>query len=179
MSKNRIKQKLIAIGSRAEAEAVVGEIARITLHNIETTAKRDAEIEAIRARYQPALSIGEKDLKERTAALCAWAEANPAEFGKAKSIKFVGGTLGFRTGTPKLALLNRSWNWEKVTAAVAGLLPNFIRNKPEVDKEAMLGQRDELGEYLVNVGLKVTQDEGFYVEPNITAVETRQVAEVA
>ncbi len=84
------------------------------------------------------------------------------------------GTLGFRTGTPALKLLSRAWNWQKVLEACQFILPAFIRNKPEIDKEQIIAQRDELREFLPKVGLKVDQGESFFVEPKLTEVETRQ-----
>jgi phage host-nuclease inhibitor protein Gam len=175
----RIKKKLHVITSRHEAEAVVGEIANATLNKIGLTAKMDQEVAAAKARYLPLLQECDDFITEKTDDLYVWSDANEAEFGKAKSIKFAVGTVGFRTGTPKLSLLNRSWNWEKVLDAVGVVLPNFIRQKPEIDKEAILDQREELAVFLPSVGLKVNQDESFYVEPHITDVEIRQVTEVA
>ena len=64
--------------------------------------------------------------------------------------------------------MEEPWSRRPVTAAVERLLPNFIRNKPEVDKEAIIGQRDDLAEFLPKVGLKVMQEESFYVEPKLT-----------
>ena len=89
--------------------------------------------------------------------------------------------VGFRTGTPKLALLNRQWTWEKVLAAVRQLLPNFIRETPTVDKEALIAQRDDqnLQYALPLCGMKIVQDESFYVEPKIEEVETREKTEAA
>jgi phage host-nuclease inhibitor protein Gam len=83
---------------------------------------------------------------------------------------------GFRSGTPSLALLNRKWNWEKVLAACQSVLPNFIRNKPEIDKAAIILQREELAEVLPLIGVKVKKAEGFFVDANLTQVETREVA---
>jgi phage host-nuclease inhibitor protein Gam len=114
-------------------------------------------------------------IKEKSEALRAWAEANPDQFPRdRKSIQFVTGVLGFRTGTPKLALLGKT-TWDMALRAVMGLLPNFVRNEPAIDKEAILAQRDELADFLPKVGLKVTQEEAFFIEPALTDTDARQV----
>lgn len=170
MSKNRIKISLQLIRSRDEAEAVMHELANIANNKRKLVAKMDTEVLAAQSRYAAGIEQCEAEARAKTDALRMWAESNPQEFGKKKSIEFLAGVLGFRTGTPKLALLNRAWNWDKVTEAVCSFLPNFVRNKPEVDKEAILGQRDEeaIQAILPRVGLKVVQDESFYAEPKLT-----------
>lgn len=169
MSKNRIKKLLThSIQSRDEAEARMRELAEHANERISLIADMDAEILDCKKQYEAHIAEQDALIKQAADDLEAWALANPDLFEKPKSIAFLSGTLGFRTGTPKLALLNRKWNWETVTSAVERLLPNFIRNKPEVDKDAILGQRDELAEFLPQCGLKVTQDEGFFIEPKLT-----------
>jgi phage host-nuclease inhibitor protein Gam len=179
MSKNRIKIKLPQISSRVEAEATVGEIANCILNRIKLTAQMDARIVEVRKAYEMNLSAIESFVESKTEALRIWAEANPQEFPKdRKSIDLVQGIIGFRTGTPKLVPLNRRWTWEKILTALQTYLPAFLRDRPEIDKASILAQRDEplIKETLPLVGLKVVQDEEFYVEPKLTEVETRQTA---
>lgn len=179
----RSKLKLtpeLTISTRDEAEAAITAYAQLAIDIKRTTATVDAQVTAIRDKFQGTLDTLNRDLKTHAEALCDWAQTHPDEFPKGrKSLEFANGILGFRTGTPKLALISRSWNWDKVLAAIQGLLPAFVRSKPEVDKEALLGQRDELAEFLPRVGLKVTQDETFFVEPNLTETETRQTVDAA
>lgn len=193
MKKTRIKVHLPTIATREDAEACVGAVALLTLAQIETTAKMDAEIAAARQRYESQLGEMAATLNLETDKLRAWAEANPDQFPKGrKSIQFVQGTIGFRTGTPKLALLNRSWSWKKVLEAIKqqGMDKlGFIRSTPEVDKEYILASHSKAKQpelhvegVLKPVGLKIAQDESFYIEPNLTEVETRhqvQTTEVA
>lgn len=170
--KPRIKKSLApALTTRDDAEARVHDFAVAANQRATLVAEMDARILEIKNQFQDQIAAADAQMKAAADDLEAWAIANPAEFAGKKSIEFLDGFLRFRTGTPKLALLNRQWNWDSVTAAVARLLPNFVRNKPEVDKEAILGQRDELAEYLPGVGLKVVQDEGFTVEAKLHAPE--------
>ncbi len=174
MSKNRIKLSQPVIRTREEMESLVNEITLTKLNERKITAQMDLQIASVRERYELQLGECKKFIEEKTELARVWAEAHPEEFGKKKSIDFLAGTVGFRTGTPKLALLNRSWTWEKVLRAVETLLPNFIRTKTEIDKENIIAQRADIGDdYLATLGIKVTQGESFFVEPNLTEVETR------
>jgi len=173
--RSKLKLNTAHIATRADAEAAITAYAQLAINLKQTTAAMDAEVARIRDQYQARLDTLNRDLKDHTEALCEWAQTNPGEFAKGrKSIEFANGTLGFRTGTPKLALASRAWNWEKVLSAVQSILPSFVRGKLEVDKEAILGQRDGLAEILPRVGLKITQDETFFVDPKLTDPETRQ-----
>jgi phage host-nuclease inhibitor protein Gam len=168
--KQRIKKSLaLVIQSRAEAETSVNLVAGLINERRAVAAELDAKTLELKSEYDLELAGLDVQIKRGFEDLEAWAIANPDEFGKQKSIEFLAGTVGFRTGTPKLVPLNRKWTWEKITAAVQQWLPNFIRSKPEVDKAAIISQRDELSAFLPSVGLQVTQGETFYVEPNLTA----------
>ena len=182
MSKTRIKIPLPALATREEAEAAMNELAQAANFKRKLAAQRDKLVLEINRRFEGDFADLETALALKTDLLRVWADAHPEEFPKGrKSLDMLSGTLGFRTGTPRLALLNRAWNWEKVTAAVCQFLPNFVRSKPEVDKEAILGQRDEaaIQAVLPRCGLKVSQDESFFVEPKLTALDERITQEAA
>jgi phage host-nuclease inhibitor protein Gam len=168
----RIKQPSRKL-TRTEVESLVADIAEATNEKRAITAALEAQILALRKEQEETLSALDADIKVKFAQVKAWADTSTEEFGKLKSIKFPFGTIGFRTGTPALSLLSKKWSWAKVLEAVQQTLPNFVRTKPEVDKEAILNQREELKEFLPQVGLKVTQSEAFYVEPDLTAIEKR------
>ncbi len=183
MKKPRIKLTVstpaltIVVKDRHDAERVTGEIALTTAKKINTVAAMDAAILALKEGFGPQLAAYDAALKSSTEALHLWAASHPDEFPKGqKSITFVGGRLGFRTATPSLQPLNRKWTWKKITDQVCAILPNFIRSAPEVDKEAILAQRDEaiIKAALPTCGLRVHQGESFYVEPDLTDLETRQ-----
>ena len=119
------------------------------------------------------LALDQIEREKAYAQSCYWVEENIVpEFRTAV-------LYGFRTGTPRLVLLNRKWNWALVLEKVQALLPNFIRNKPEIDKEALISQRAELAEFLPMVGVKVTQAEAFFVEPKLENLENATTREAA
>lgn len=185
--KTRLKLPQIPeINSRDEAESVMTELAQTINNQRKLLARRDAQVLTINALFESGLAECDQAVKLKTEQLRAWAETNPDQFPKGrKSLDLVSGILGFRTGTPKLALLSRSWTWEKVLTLVAQIMPHYIRSKMEVDKETMINDyamstaRDITADKFQRVGLRVTQDESFYIEPKLTDTDARQTQEAA
>jgi phage host-nuclease inhibitor protein Gam len=175
MKNKRIKIQLPKLSTRTDAEIAMSDLAAAITAQRKVVAERDAAVLTINERCAEPLAQLDQQITALTENLAAWATAHPDEFPKGlKSLRLTAGTIGFRTGTPKLALISRAWNWEKVLAAVQRSLPNFIRSKPEVDKESIIAQRDEIAFALPMCGLKVTQDETFFAEPALTPMESRQ-----
>ena len=179
MTKQRIKTKVEAAITREQAEFAMNEIALTANNRRKFITKLDAEKLAAEERYAANIALCDARIKELSGTLKIWAEANPTEFGKKKSIDFAAGTLGFRTGTPKLKLLAR-WTWDKVLEAIEARAFNFIRTTPEVDKEAIItffntstDKAEVEAKVLAPIGVKVVQDESFYVEPKLTDTEVQ------
>lgn len=166
--------------TRADVFEEVSLVRSLKIAERKIKADRDRAVKEIDERCAPELEAIAADIAEAVERCRAWAEVHPEEFEKRKSIECAHGVLGFRTGTPKLALLSRAWNWEKCLEKVRELLPAFIRDTPTIDKEAILAQRDEEAVQFAikGCGMKVVQDESFYVEPVITEVETRETSGV-
>ena len=183
MKSKRIKSKLPEILTRDEAELAMNNLALSVNHLRQITATRDAELLATNERYAKTLGFLANSIDVQTDALQLWANSNPSEFPKdRKSLTMTGGTLGYRTSPPKLALLNRSWSWEKVLeklkASCMGI--GFVRVKEEVKKEELIGAYtcESLSrEQLAEAGVKVLQDETFFIEPDLTAFGVRQTKE--
>lgn len=174
--KNRIRIESPIIDTRAKAEALLGEVATLTIERNRQKNELDGILTTAREQFEGGIGAVQKQIDEKAALLEVWASSHPEEFPKdRKSLALLHGVIGFRTGTPKLGLITRKWTWETVLEAVGRILPNFVRNKPEVDREAIIAQRDELAEFLPMVGLKVTQAESFFIEPNLESVENRVV----
>jgi len=187
MKPMRIKVALPMIKSREEAEATMTELALAANEQRTLSAERDGMILGINDKFEAELAECAEVLKERTDALRAWAEATPDIFPKdCKSLRLTSGTMGFRSGTPKVALFSRAFNWDKCLALfrASGWGRAFIRTKEEVDKEGILAMcrkvknEERVANLLKRRGLKITQEESFYIEPDLTAVESRQVVKV-
>jgi phage host-nuclease inhibitor protein Gam len=175
-SKTRIKKAITTLTTRTEAEACMRSLAEITNARRIYTAERDAKVLAIDAQFAEHFAYCDDLIKMYSAQLSDWALAHPEEFPKdRKTLTFDYGTITQRTGTHALKLL-RGWNWERALGAVMSRLPNFIRSKPEIDKEGIIATRDELEKLgvLPLCGLKIDQGEKLHIEPKLTELETRQ-----
>lgn len=143
-----------------------------------TYAKADAQIQKINAeielqcariREKQADRLSQLDAEREQAfdVLQAYAVENQAElFAKKKSLDMAHGTIGFRTGTPKLKTL-KGFTWASVLQMVREFLPGYVRTSEEVAKDKLLADRDEDGMFdkMSKCGITVAQDETFYVEP--------------
>jgi phage host-nuclease inhibitor protein Gam len=93
---------------------------------------------------------------------------NKTEFEKLRSKELTHGTVGFRKSPPSLSLLNRKYNWKTVVELLRRLrLKQFVRNKPEVDKEGLLVEyaANKLSDdRLAACGLKVDQSDEFNLD---------------
>lgn len=177
MKTNRLKLTAPALKSRAQAEETLRQFAEITLHRNQAQLDMDAELTAIRERYQEALAKYTTALGEKTETLRAWAEANPAEFRGLKTLQLTHGDLGWRIGQPTLKTL-AGWTWDRVLEKIKSDLvrwSGFLRIKEEVNKQAILNERETLApETLRALGVRVIQEEGFFVDPKIEQPENRQ-----
>ena len=153
-------------------------------------AKADAQINKINADIElQCAKIREKRADELTRlsderekafdTLQAYAVENQAElFTKKKSLDMTHGTIGFRTGTPKLKTL-KGFTWASALQLVKQFLPGYVRTTDEIAKDKLLADRDSdvmvagdplgpgkpMREQMAKCGIAVTQDETFYVEP--------------
>ncbi len=175
----------IPVLTRADAETEVGAIANLTLERNAAQILRDDEIVRIREKFGDTLAAFEALILLKTERLREWAEANPDEFPKGKkSLEFTHGTIGFRTGTPKLKTLGRkTWAAVLVTIKRFGITP-WVRVEESVNKEQIIADSrsgvgyapDEIATTMRQVGVQVVQDETFFIEPNLEDLETRRTA---
>lgn len=86
-------------------------------------------------------------------------------FPKKKSLETSHGTIGFRTGTPKLKPL-KGFTWNAITNLLKEFLPSYVRSVDEPAKDKLLADRevDEVSSKLEKVGIQVVQDETFFIE---------------
>ena len=172
----RIKISGTPLRTREEMDRLVGEIRALTIRRDELTLLHDGEIAAVDQRYEEPMALLKEQLDAKMLLAEDWAEHNPSEFGVRKSIEFVNGVIGFRTGQPKLVKL-AGWTWDRILEAVQRLLPDYVRVKHEVDRERLIADRETIAPLLREIGVKVEQDESFFVEP--TRAEIGQAPESA
>jgi len=171
MKTNKNKNTQPVIRNREAMESLIGEIAALKNQQRLLTADMDGQIQSIRRQFEAQLAAQNEalDLKMEHARL--WSEANPQEFGAARSIETVHGAVGWRTGQPALKTVP-GWTFDRVlqTLKTAGA-SGYIRVKEEVHKQNLLSDREAIGaEKLRELGLRVVQEETFFVEPKLTPV---------
>jgi len=175
MSKNRLKKsQALVLTDRGEAESHVNLVADLVNSRRAVAAEMDREILEIKQKNELQLAQYDFQIKNATDDLEAWALANPMEFHGRKSIDFLAGAIGFRTGMPSLRLL-KGWKWDDVLEAIQDKAFQFIRTKAEVDKEAIISfvttseDKEAVKRTVLDpIGVSVKQGEAFFVEPKLT-----------
>lgn len=156
--------------TREEMEALVGEIAALTITQREQMAQMDGRLQMVRAEYESGLAELRLMLDDKMERARLWAVTNPEAFGTKRSIDMVHGAVGFRTGMPRLKTL-RGITWALVLELLAKYrLTEYVRLKTEPDKDRIIADREKLGERLRDVGLECVQDESFYIEPKMESI---------
>lgn len=93
---------------------------------------------------------------------------NKLLFQKTRSLEFASGKVGFRITPPKISLLNRKYNIKTALELIKRLFDgNYVRVKEEIDKDGILADysgKRLTDDQLAGVGLKVDQEENFFVE---------------
>ena len=167
MVKTREKKTVYSGVKQEEMETAFAEYARADARIQKINATMDIEMTRIREKYQDELTkLGE--VKEKSFDIMqVYAMENRDElFSKRKSMETTHGTLGFRTGTPKLKTL-KGFTWASVLNLLKEFLPGYVRTSEEANKEKLLADREseEVVALFPKVGITVVQDETFFVEP--------------
>lgn len=182
MATNRIRVTRTAIKTRLEADSVLGDIRNLTIQRNQILLNKEQEVSAIEERYKDDLDTIEKDLEVKSELLSGWATNNPSEFGTLKSLELTHGKIGWRTGMPKLIKTAKE-KWDDMVDRVRqNLGDRFIRISSEVDKAAIIrahGEEPFDPAQLRLAGLKVAQEESFFVEPKIEEADNRTVVAAA
>jgi phage host-nuclease inhibitor protein Gam len=166
-----------AFAAFAKADASINKInADIELQCAKIREKRQAELTQLTQQRDQAFDT-----------LQAFATENQTElFSKKKSLDMAHGTIGFRTGTPKLKIL-KGFTWESAKTLVKTFLPDYIRTSEEIAKDKLLADRDleqvefvesditkksvPMSQAMSECGILVVQEETFYVEPKKEEVD--------
>ena len=163
----RQKKTLIQGISQEQANEAFASYAKADAQIQKINAEIELQCAKIREKQADRLSALDKEREQAFDVLQAFAVENQAElFAKKKSLDMAHGTIGFRTGTPKLKTL-KGFTWASVLQMVREFLPGYIRTSEEVAKDKLLADRDEDGMFdkMSKCGITVAQDETFYVEP--------------
>jgi len=162
----RTKKTTVPAPAWDKVEELIGTLGSLQMRRDGILAEIDAKVSAIREQHREELAGLDADIDVEIKLLESAAIANPDQFVEKKSVELLTGTLGFRTPTPSLKTLAK-YTWERVLKTLkARKLKAFYVVRESVNKEAILAEREKLGEKgLAALGLRISQDETFYVEP--------------
>lgn len=152
------------IDSRNHFDATVDDICKLQLDREQLVTERDHLIADVMLDHNPKIEAIGNEISAKLVLCEKYATTHRESlFGKLKSAASNLGLFGFRTGNPKLVLLNKKWKWNDVMIALKSLgKSEFIRTKEEIDKDGLKKLEDA---ELAVLGLRIDQDEVFFIEP--------------
>ena len=177
----RQKKTVISGVTREDAEAAFAVYAKADASINKIQADIDLQCAKIREKSQDRLAVLSAERESAFETLQAFATENQAElFAKKKSLDMAHGTIGFRTGTPKLKTM-KGFTWASALTLVKKFIPGYVRINEEIAKDKLLADREleevdfieneiiqrkvSMANAMAECGILVTQDETFYVEP--------------
>ncbi len=179
LGKQKIAAILATLTSYEDVEKKLLEYASLESKIAEAEAKMNADLQEIRDDYETKTSEARarKEMIEKE--ILVYCDANKTDFEKVRSRDMVHGTVGFRTNPKKVSLLNRKYNWNTVVQLLKKFKwgTDYLREITEVDKEAIItatsGDSPILSDdKLASVGLKVDQEESFYIDIKWDTIES-------
>jgi phage host-nuclease inhibitor protein Gam len=177
------KIRTIPVISREALDAAVAEVATLKLQYAAAKTNMELEIARVQERHQEQMLVLGKQIEIKESGVFAYCRQHREQlFPEKKSIDFLLATVGFRTEPPSVEKNSRKETWAAVARrlqASAWGAPYVSTPEPEVDKKALLADRDQLSlEQLAEAGIRFEQDEVFYITPN-SEVAARTVLEAA
>jgi phage host-nuclease inhibitor protein Gam len=153
-----------SIETRAQFDSTIDEIVKLQLDREQLVTDRDRLLADVMEEHNPRIEKIGTEIATKLVLCEKFATVHRETlFGKLKSAASSLAIFGFRTGNPKLVLLNRKWKWDDVLAALKGKeRTDLIRKKEEADKDALKKLTDE---ELAGFGCRIDQDETFFIEP--------------
>ena len=155
------KSPLIVIESRDDADRALQRIGELRRQIEGAEQDADVELAKIRARLVEDTKLSRDVLAQNEAALEAWAVANKGLFKEPRSLDLNWGRVGFRLSPWKIVALGKLKAETIIEKIRAAKLPQLIRTKEEIDKEAALNYDNE---DLAKCGLKKKQTDDFFFE---------------
>lgn len=164
MGTKREKKPVMKPASMEEVEQLFATYADADAKIVEINAKIDQKMTEIREKYADELRELSDKREDCFNAIQVFAESREDLFTGKKSIDLSHGTIGFRTGTPKLKL-RKGFQWGSALELLKKFLPSYVRTAEEPAKDKLLADRDqpEVNEHLKTCGIEVVQDETFYI----------------
>lgn len=163
----RVKKTVVTGVTREQMEDAFGRYASADAEVQSINAAMDKQFVAIREKHADRLAVLEQEKTEAFEVMQVFATENREElFSKRKSMETTHGTLGFRTGQPKLKT-KKGFTWAAVLDLLKKFGQDYIRTVEEPAKDKLLANREDedCQQVMKDCGILVAQDETFYVEP--------------
>ena len=163
----RVKKTVVTGVTREQMEDAFGRYASADAEVQSINATMDKQFVAIREKHADRLAELEQEKTEAFEVMQVFATENREElFSKRKSMETTHGTLGFRTGQPKLKT-KKGFTWAAVLELLKKFGQDYIRTVEEPAKDKLLANREDedCQQLMEDCGILVAQDETFYVEP--------------
>lgn len=166
-----------------DIDSVLFEIAKCDVQIKTNEAAMNEEIQKIKNAYDEKTrdTIAKKD--ELSLEVESFCNEHKGEFEKIRSKAFIHGSVGFTKSPPKVLQLSSRWKIAKTIDAIKAKLKGiYVREtlKKEIDKDSILrdyGRKSETGKVilddkkLADVGLRIEQDDNFYIDLNFESLE--------
>ena len=139
----RQKKTIITGVTRESADEAFATYAKSDAQIQKINAEIELQCAKIREKYADKLATLSSEKDNAFDVLQSFATENQAElFTKKKSLDMAHGTIGFRTGTPKLKTL-KGFTWASALQLAKKFLPfTYIRQTEEIAKDRLLADRD-------------------------------------
>jgi phage host-nuclease inhibitor protein Gam len=169
----RTKKKIFINVSLEQAQEASEVYATTSNRLAKIEAKMNEEINRVKSKYSDDITTLTELLEEPFEVLQVFAEEQQSTWGKRKSFDLLHCIVGFRTGTPKV-VKDKKFTWDAVVELMKKnkIFSGFIRTQEEVNKEAILCEKNEklLKQLKDECYVTTAQDESFYVEPKVEEV---------
>lgn len=165
--KSTIKKTAMAVPqTQAGAEALIENIGTLQRQVSRIEADMNDQMATIKASFEAKAQPLNQQIAEAFDAVHAWAEANRSTLlkGKLKSAKLATGDISWRITPPSVAIRGK----DAVMDALKRLVPEFIRTKEEIDKDAILADPDRVEGIK---GISISQREEFRIMPFESEIE--------
>lgn len=149
-----------------EADKVLSQYAQADARIEQINSAMDEAFTKIREQYGAELQELQETKSLNFQKIQMFAETNTQLFDKKKSYDTSHGTIGFRTGTPKLKAQKGYTLKSALTLLQRFNATDYIRTKVEMAKDVLIANRnqDDCKKLMEDAGLEVVQDDTFYIE---------------
>jgi phage host-nuclease inhibitor protein Gam len=148
-----------------QTEKVMALYATAKAKSDKITATMDEAIVKIREKHAADLQEAKEVMDSTFDQIQMYAETHTEHFQKKKSFIMSQGTIGFRTGTPKLKTL-KGFTWAATLNLLKANDASYVKTVEQPMKDKLIADRetDAVKLLMPKIGLEVVQDETFYID---------------